>query len=212
MSKILNWLRTLGNAEDRYIKPQKFVDLKREKSEVNFIHPGHPLYDNIVAKEKNQLRIMAPNETAYNETSLIHNFVAIVTYNEQNYLVINSFKHFKEQSIGGLLQFDENIYNIIPFFEDEEEYQTARDYTFRETYEYDHPVESYAFIAEEDNKISKLILERGKKPITISMIDNKRETFTAKLSGKQIELLDYVAIPALNAYNEIQKRRRNKVS
>ncbi|MCM1323632.1 MAG: hypothetical protein NC218_05680 [Acetobacter sp.] len=210
MHKLLNWLKTLGNAEERYIKPQKFVDIKRQKTSVNFIHPGHPLYDNIVAKEENQLRIKAPNETAYNETSLIHNFVAIVTYNEQNYLVINSFKHFKEQSIGGLLQFDENIYNIIPFFEDEEEYQTASDYTFRETYEYDHPVESYAFIAEAQKQSSIITLERGKKSLTVQMIDSKRELFTPKLTGEQIELLDYVVIPALNAYNEIQERRKHK--
>ena len=212
MNKILNWFKTLKNAEPAYIKPQKLVDLKRQNCTVNFIHPGHPLYDNIVAKEENQLRIKAPNETAYNETSLIHNFVAIVTYNDMNYLVINSLKHFKEQSIGGLLQFDENIYNIIPFFEDEEEYQTASDYTFRETYEYDHPVESYAFIAESRDNTAKITLDRGKKPVTVKMIDTHRKLFTAKLTGEQIELLDYVTISALNAYNDIQERRKHKAS
>ncbi len=212
MNKLFNWLKSLANSEPAYIKPQKFVDIKRDASVVNFIHPGHPLYDNIVAKEENQLRIKAPNETAYNETSLTHNFVAIVTYDRQNYLVINSFKHFKEQSIGGLLQFDENISNVIPFFENEEEYQTASDYVFRETYEYDHPVEHYAFIAEENNKSIKITLDRGKKPVTVKMIDTMRELFTAKLTQEQIEMLDYIVIPALNAYNEIQERRRKKVS
>ncbi len=212
MNKILNWFKALKNTEPAYIKPQKLVDLKRRNCTVNFITPGHPLYDNIVAKEENQLRIKAPNETAYNETSLTHNFVAIVTYNNLNYLVINSHKHFKEQSIGGLLQFDENIYNIIPFFEDEEEYQTASDFTFRETYEYDHPVESYAFIAEALGKSVKIALDRGKKPVTIKMIDTDRKLFTAKLTGEEIELLDYVAISALNAYNEIQERRKHKAS
>lgn len=212
MNKILNWFKALKNAEPTYIKPQKFVDLKRQDCTVSFITPGHPLYDNIVAKEENQLRIKAPNETAYNETSLIHNFVAIVQYNEQNYLVINSLKHFKEQSIGGLLQFDENLYNIIPFFENEEEYQTASDFTFSETYEYDHPVESYAFVAKTGNDDIKITLDRGKKPITVKMIDTTRKLFTTKLSGKQIELLDYVVIPALNAYNDIQERRKHRAS
>ncbi len=210
MNKISSLFNTLKKNEKTYIKPQRFVDIKRQNSSVNFIHPGHPLYDNIVAKEENQLRIKAPNETAYNETSLTHNFVAVVEYNEQNYLVINSFKHFKEQSIGGLLQFDENIYNVIPFFENEEEYQTASDYTFRETYEYDHPVESYAFIAEAAGKASKIIIERGKKNLTIQMIDTKRQLFTPKLNNEQLELLDYVVIPALNAYNDIQARRKQK--
>lgn len=212
MKKLFNWLKSLTNSEPAYIKPQKFVDLKRDACSVNFIHPGHPLYDNIVSKEQNQLRILAPNESAYNETSLIHNFVATITYNNLNYLLIYSVKHFKEQSIGGLLQFDENIYNIIPFFENEEEYQTASDYTFRETYEYDHPVEHYAFIAEENQSSIKLTLERGKKPLTVKMIDTMRELFTSKLSPKQIELLDYVVIPAIDAYNEIQEKRRNKAS
>lgn len=210
MNKIFNWFNALKKNESAYIKPQKFVDIKRQNSTVNFIHPGHPLYDNIVSKEQNQLRIKAPNETAYNETSLIHNFVAIVVYNEQNYLLINSVKHFKEQSIGGLLQFDENIYNVIPFFEDEEEYQTASDYTFREIYEYDHPVESYAFISEEHGKSTKITLDRSKKPVTVKMIDTKRKIFTPKLTGEQIELLDYVVIPAVNAYNEIQESRKKR--
>lgn len=212
MNKISNWFKALKNTEPAYVKPQKFVDLKRQNGTVNFITPGHPLYDNIVAKEENQLRIKAPNETAYNETSLTHNFVAVVQYNAQNYLVINSLKHFKEQSIGGLLQFDENIYNIIPFFENEEEYQTAADFTFRETYEYDHPVESYAFIAETGNNSVKITLDRGKKPITAKMIDTDRKLFTAKLTGEQIELLDYIVISALNAYNDIQERRKHRAS
>ena len=107
MNKILNWFKFWETKEQPYVKPQKFVDLKRTNSIVNFIHPGHPLYDNIAAKEENRLRILAPNETAYSENSLTHNFAAIVIYNGLNYLIINSLKHFKEQSIGGLLQFDE---------------------------------------------------------------------------------------------------------
>ena len=210
MQKILNWLKNLTGGET-YIKPQKFVEIKRKQSTVEFIHPGHLLYDSIVSDEENKIRLLAPNEAAYNENSLTHNFVAIVVYNELNYLVINSFKHFKEQSIGGLLQFDENIYDVIPFFEDDDEYQTAKDYIFKETYEYDHPVESYAFVAEYENS-AKISLERGKKPLTIRQIDEKRPVFTEKLTQTQIELIDYVIMPAINAYNEIQEKRRKKVS
>lgn len=212
MNKISNWLKTLGAKEEQYIKPQKFIDIKRSQIEVNFIHPGHPLYDNIVTKEENKLRILAPNETAYSENSLIHNFVAIINYNELNYLIINSFKHFKEQSIGGLLQYDENIYNIIPFYENEEEYETASDYTFKETYEYDHPVESYAFYAETQDKKTKIAIERGKQPITIKMIDEKRKLFTEKLTQQQIELIDYIIMPAISAYTEILNSKKIKVS
>ena len=211
MRKILNWLKTLTSGEV-YIKPQKFVDLKRGQSTVEFIYPGHPLYDNIVVAEENKVRLLAPNETAYNENSLIHNFVAIVVYNELNYLVINSIKHFKEQSIGGLLQFDETIYEVMPFFEDEEEYQTANSYIFKETYEYDHPVQSYAFIAEHNDKVTKLVLDHGKKPITINDIDEKRHLFTEKLTPEQIELIDYTIIPALGNYRAIQEKRKKKVS
>lgn len=210
--KILNWLKSLTKNEQTYIKPQKFVNIKRDSSTVEFIHAGHPLYDAIVSKEENRLRLLAPNETAYNETSLTHNFVAIVTYNDNKYLVINSFKHFKEQSIGGLLQFDENIYNVIPFFEDEEEYQTAPGNTFREVYEYDHPVQSYAFIAENQTNYVKLTLERGKRPITVKTIDENRSLFTDKLSQTEIEQLDYVVIPALNTYEAIRQKRTNKAS
>ena len=212
MRKILNWLKTTLSSGEVYIKPQKFVDMKRSQSTVKFIHPGHPLYDNIVATEENKVRLLAPNETAYNENSLIHNFVAIVVYNELNYLVINSVKHFKEQSIGGLLQFDENIYEVMPFFEDEEEYQTANSYIFKETYEYDHPIQNYAFIAEHNGKISKLVLERGKKPLTINEIDKKRSFFTEKLSPEQIELIDYTVIPTMENYKSIQEKRKKKVS
>lgn len=211
MNRIINWFKSLSGSQV-YIKPQKFVDIKRQNSIVNFIQAGHPLYDNIVAKEENRLHILAPNETAYNETSLIHNFVAIVVYNGLNYLVINSFKHFKEQSIGGLLQFDETSYNIIPFFEDEEEYQTASDYNFRETYEYDHPVENYAFLAEGKGKTTKITLEHGKKPLTVKMIDSNRDIFTGKLPQEQLELIDYVVIPAINAYNQRREQLINKVS
>ena len=208
MQKILNWLKNITGG-DTYIKPQKFVELKRENSTVKFIHPGHPLYDNIVADEENKISLLAPNEAAYNENSLIHNFVAIVLYNDANYLVINSFKHFKEHSLGGLLQFDENIYNVIPFSENDEEYKTADDYIFKETYEYDHPVETYAFTAEYDNKTSKIALEHGKKPLTIRQIDEKRPVFTDKLSQKQIEMIDYTVIPAINAYTDFQEKRKS---
>ena len=206
MLNILNWFKNRKN--DLYIKPQKFIELKRKETVIEFIHNGHPLYDNIVDAEKNQLRFLTPNEAAYNETSLIHNFVAIVTYNGYNYLVINSFKHFKEQSIGGLLQFDENIYNVIPFFEDEEEYQTANNFLFSETYEYDHPVETYAFFAEYNAQKTKISLERGKKPININMIDSYRSLFTEKLTQQQIELIDYAVIPAINTYNALQEKRK----
>lgn len=137
--------------------------------------------------------------------------MAIITYENNKYLVINSFKHFKEQSIGGLLQFDENIYNVIPFFEDEEEYQTAPGDTFREVYEYDHPVQSYAFIAENQKNFIKLTQDRGKRPITLKTIDENRSLFSKKLPASQIELIDYVAIPALNTYNNIQEHRTKKI-
>jgi len=211
MLKIFNWIKAHTKGET-YIKPQKFVEIKRGQSTVEFIHPGHPLYDNIVEQEENKVLLLAPNEAAYNENSLTHNFVAIVIHNELKYLVINSFKHFKEQSIGGLLQFDENIYDVIPFFEDEEEYQTANDYIFSETYEYDHPVENYAFTATHNNKTVKISAERGKKPITIRQIDEKRPIFTEKLPQEQLELIDYTIIPAVNAYNEIQEKRKKRVS
>lgn len=212
MNKLFNWIKTLGNTKPAYIKPQKFVDLKRNTSEVSFIYPDHPLYNTFTDEEENKLRILAPNESAYNETSLTHNFVAIVIYNDLKYLVVNSFKHFKEQSIGGLLQYDETIYNVIPFFEEDDEYQTGSSSTFIEAYEYDHPVESYAFLTSENNNEIKITIERGKKPITAKMIDSLREIFTAKLPQEQIELIDYVIIPAINAYNKIQEQRKNKAS
>lgn len=211
MNNIFNWFKT-ENIHPLTEKEQTLLDIKRSGVIVNFIHPGHPLYDNIVAKEENDLHILAPNETAYNETSLTHNFVAIVVYNNQNYLVINSFKHFKEQSIGGLLQFDENIYEVIPFFETEEEYKTASNYVIRETYEYDHPVESYAFIFEQNNKQTKLICERGKKPLNITMIDSLRSLFATKLTAPQTELIDCIVIPALKAYADRRQKRTSDAS
>ena len=209
--KILDWLKA-RTKNGRYIKPQKFIELKRSQSIIEFIHPGHPLYDNLAEAEDNQVHLLAPNEAAYNETSLTHNFVAIVTYNEQKHIVLNSFKHFKEQSIGGLLQFDENIYTVIPFFEDEEEYQMANSYVFSETYEYDHPVENYALNISHNNKDTKIVVDRGKKPINVHMIDEKRPLFTEKLTQEQIELIDYTIIPALNAYTEIQEKRKHKTA
>lgn len=209
---ILNWFKSRKKNESVYIKPQKFVDLRRDSSAVEFIHAGHPLYDAVVSKEENRLRLLAPNETAYNETSLTHNFVAIVSSNEKTFLVINSFKHFKEQSIGGLLQFDENIYNVIPFEENDEEYHTAPDNTFREIYEYDHPVQTYSFVAENASSLTKISLERGKLPLTVSMIDQKRALFTEKLTSEQIEHLDYAVIPALNAYREIRQQRTHRTA
>lgn len=211
MNNIFNWFKT-ENIHPLTEKEQTLLDIKRSSVIVNFIHPGHPLYDNIVAKEENDLHILAPNETAYNETSLTHNFVAIVIYNNQNYLVINSFKHFKEQSIGGLLQFDENIYEVIPFFETEEEYKTASNYVIRETYEYDHPVENYAFIFEQNNKQTKLIYERGKKPLTTTMIDSLRSLFATKLTASQTELIDCIVIPALKAYEDRRQKRTSDAS
>lgn len=211
MNNIFNWFKT-ENMRPLTEKEQALLAIKRNSVSVNFIHPGHPLYDNIVAKEENDLHILAPNETAYNETCLTHNFVAIVVHNDQNYLVINSFKHFKEQSIGGLLQFDENIYDIIPFFETEEEYKTASNYMIRETYEYDHPVENYAFIFEQNNKQTKVIYERGKKPLNVTMFDSLRSLFTARLTSSQTELIDYVVIPTLKAYAEQRQKRTSGAS
>lgn len=212
MLNILNWFKGFTKGEDTYIKPQKFVDLKRSQTTVEFITYGHPLYDNIVSAEENETCLLAPNEAAYNETSLTHNFVALTNYNKETYLVINSFKHFKEQSIGGLLQFDENIYTVVPFFEDDEEYQTANSYIFSETYEYDHPVESYAFMASHNDQTIKITLDRGKQPVAVKMIDEKRPLFTEKLTTKYIELIDYTIIPAINAFNEMQEKRSTKAS
>ena len=198
---MFDWLKLNKNV---YTKPQRFVDIKRSSVIVNFINEGHPLYDNIVAKEKNDYRILAPNNSAFDENSLINTFVAIVTYNEQNYLVINSLKHFKEQSIGGVLQFDENIYNVIPFFENDEEYQTASDYVYSETYEYDHPVETYALICKSAKNSARLVVNRGKTPIFVNMIDESREMFTSKLKGDDIEMIDYVVIPAILEYKKLR--------
>ena len=212
MLNILNWFKGFGKDGEPYVKPQKFVDLKRHQSAVKFITPGHPLYDNIVAAEENETCLLAPNEAAYSENSLTHNFVAIVTYNELNYLVINSFKHFKEQSIGGLLQYDENIYTVIPFFEDDEEYQTANSFTFSETYEYDHPVESYAFMVAHNDQNIKLMLDRGRQPLSVKMIDEKRTFFTEKLTQEFIELIDYTIIPTIEAFDDLQEKHKNKAS
>ena len=211
MLKILDWIKTHGKPTV-YIKPQKFVEIKRSASAMEFIEAGHPLYDNIVSAEENKVRLLAPNETAYDETSLLHNFVCIVTYNNAKYLVINSFKHFKEQSIGGLLQFDENIYHVIPFFENEDEYQTKAEFTFKETYEYDHPVENYALICNYNQKNTRITLDRGKKPLTIRMIDEQRPLFTEKLPHNQIEMIDYVVIPAINYYVAHQEKNNHIAS
>ena len=208
MLKILDKIKSYGK-QNLYIKPQKLVDIKRSEVTVEFISAGHPLYDNIVSTEEKKIRLLAPNDTAYDETSLLHNFVCITTYNNNKYLVINSFKHFKEQSIGGLLQFDENIYNIVPFIEKEEEYQTSADYTFTETYEYDHPVESYALIGTHNNKRNKLIINRGKTPINIRMIDEIRRSFTEKFSTTELELIDYVVIPSINTF--ISQKEKDEI-
>ncbi len=211
MTKIFSWLKTL-NASAPYQKPQRFVDIKRSSVIVEFLTPGHPLYDNLLAKEENKLRILAPNDTAFDETSLIHNFVATVLYNDEHYLLINSFKHFKEQSIGGLLQYDENIFNIIPFFETESEYKTANDFTFTETYEYDHPVETYFLTYHSAENSGKITLNRGKLPIDIKMIDNERKLFTEKLTPKEIEMIDYIIIPSLTAFNELQNQKKQQLA
>jgi hypothetical protein len=210
MNMILNWFKTFkGTTKNNNPKEQVAIEMKRQKSTVEFIFPGHPLYDNIVTQEKNQLRILAPNETAYDETSLIHNFVAIVTNEENNYIVVNSSRHFKEQSIGGLLQFDENIYNVIPFFEDDTEYQTANAFTYSETYEYDHPVQTYGFTAEHNGKAIGINYENGKKPLTVDMIDKLRPLFSSHLNEENIFLIDCAVIPALNAYTLIQEKRKS---
>lgn len=209
MNKLISWIKNL-NSKDTYIKPQRFVDLKRDSTIVEFLTPGHPLYDNLAQAEENKLRILAPNDSAFDETSLIHNFVATVIYNEQSFLIINSLKHFKEQSIGGLLQYDENIFNVIPFFESEEEYKTSYDYTFSENYEYDHPVESYNLTFHSSKNSGKISQNRGKTPISIKMIDTDRLLFTQKLTKEEIEIVDYVIIPAINAFNSLKEKRKQK--
>ena len=207
---MLKWRKTDNKKSSHHNKDITAILLKRENSSVNFIHPGHPLYDNIAAAEENKYRILAPNESAYDEVSLTHNFAAIVTHNQQNFLVINTFKHFKEQSIGGLLQYDENIYSVIPFFENEEEYQTANDFSFREVYEYDHPVQRYGFTYTDNINYGNLTIERGKTPIQILMIDQNRKLFTDKLPQNMISLIDYIVIPAINAYNHIRETQKQK--
>lgn len=209
---LFNWINFLGPKKRNKKKQQQFVSIKRTAIDVEFIYPGHPLYDNIVNKEENLLRILAPNETEYNETSLIHNFAAIIKHNNNNFLVINSTRHFKEQTIGGLLQFDENIYNVVPFHEDETEYQTANAYTFSETYECDHPVEIYGFTAERNHNVISISLERGKKAISIKMIDEIRSTFTSKLPEDYIELIDYIVLPAVEQYDKIQEQIKQRAS
>lgn len=207
MAKIVSWLKKLKSSTP-YQKPQRFVDIKRASIKVDFLTPGHPLYDNLLAKEENKLRILAPNDTAFDETSLIHNFVATVLYNDESYLIINSFKHFKEQSIGGLLQYDENIFNIIPFYETDDEYKTAHDYTFAETYEYDHPVETYFLSFHSSQNSGKITLNRGKTPIDIKMIDQQRKLFTENLTPKEIEMIDYIVIPSLEAFATLQNQKK----
>ena len=209
-NRMLKWIKTDTKKSPTSLSSQTSIELKRANSNVNFIHPGHPLYDNIASSEENKYRILAPNESAYDETSMIHNFAAIVTHNQQNFLVINTFKHFKEQSIGGLLQYDENIYSVIPFFENEEEYQTSNDYSFREIYEYDHPVEHYGFTYTDNINYGNIKLDKGKSPIHISMIDNNRNLFTDKMPQEMISLIDFIIIPAINAYNQIQENRKQK--
>ena len=209
MKKILKKL-SIFNKKDAIMntKNQHFVDTKRASCKIDFINDGHPLYDNIVAKEENKLRILAPNHTAFDETSLTHIFVAIVNVNEQNFLIINSLKHFKEQSIGGLLQFDEKIYNVIPFFENDEEYQTSSDYTFSETYEYDHPVESYGLIYNSKHHSGKITFNRGKTPIAIKMIDDNRSTFAQKLTKDEVDIIDYVIIPAIREHDNLLNKKK----
>ena len=208
MNKIFNLFKASDNIKNKqYIKPQKFVEAKRAESTVTFIYPEHPLYDSIVSNEENKLHILAPNETAYNENSFTNMFAAIVTYNENSYLLVKSLKHFKEQSIGGLLQFDETIYQVIPFIENENEYQTAGDFSFHETYEYDHPVENYYFIAQNDARTTRMTLERGKSPLTVTMIDSERPLFSSKLTQQEIELIDYVVIPGIEAYGKGLNKR-----
>ena len=208
MNTLFNWMKKANNKE-KYTKQQRFVDIKRCNSIVNFIAPGHPLYDNIASKEENIVRMLAPNQTAYNEKSTIHNFVAIITYNEQNFLLINTLKHFKEQTIGGILQYDENIYNVIPFFETDEEYQTASDYTFSEVFEYDHPVQTYALRYTSKKHTGKITLDRGKTPVGIKMIDEKRELFNDKFSKDEIEVVDYVIMPAINAFDKLLETKKD---
>ncbi|MBR5598793.1 MAG: hypothetical protein IKW39_02000 [Alphaproteobacteria bacterium] len=211
MNKIISWIKKL-NSKEIYTKPQRFIDLKRATSIIEFLTPGHPLYDNLAQKEEDKLRILAPNDSAFDETSLNHNFIATVRYNDRSFLVINSLKHFKEQSIGGLLQYDENIFNVIPFFETEDEYQTSYDFTFSETYEYDHPVELYTFTYHSSKNSGKISLNRGKIPITINMIDNNRLLFTQKLTPEEIEIVDYVIIPAVDAFKNIREKQKAKIS
>lgn len=207
---MLKKMKFFNKKDTKSIKNQFFIDEQRNSTVVSFVAPGHPLYDNILDKEENNLRIFAPNEEAFNEKSLTHIFVAIVIHNKQNYLVINSFKHFKEQGYGGLLQFDENIYNVIPFSENENEYQTSYDFTFNEIYEYDHPVETHLIMYNSLKNSGKLALNRGKTPINLKMIDNNRQTFTQKLNGQELDIIDYVIIPAIDAYNKLQKNINSK--
>ena len=210
MLNLLRWFKP-HQTKVPHSKAQKFVEIKRGNITVEFIHAGHPLYDNILDTEKDQVRLLAPNDAAYNETSLLHNFAAITTYNEQKYLVINTLKHFKEQSIGALLQYDENIYQVIPFLEDEEQYQTTGEYLFNEVYEYDHPVESYAFIAEYEGKRSKILFEHGKQPLHITMLDSQRPLFAENLPPAVLEVMDYVVLPTINTYKELQNRHQNAI-
>lgn len=209
---LFKWINFFGSNKRSKKKQQAFVSVKRTAIDVEFIYPGHPLYDNIVNQEENQLRILAPNETEYNETSLIHNFAAIINHNDCSYLVVNSTRHFKEQTIGGLLQFDENIYNVVPFYEDDTEYQTANAYTFSETYECDYPVEIYGFTAERNHNVINISLEHGKKAISIKMIDKMRNTFASKLPEDYIELIDYIVLPAVEEYEHIQEKIKKYAS
>ena len=110
------------------------------------------------------------------------------------------------------MQFDENIYNVVPFYEDDTEYQTANAYTFSETYECDYPVEIYGFTAERNHNVINISLEHGKKAISIKMIAKMRNTFASKLPEDYIELIDYIVLPAIEEYEHIQEKIKKYAS
>ena len=60
MNKILNWFKFWETKEQPYVKPQKFVDLKRTNSIVSFIHPATKPPIRMTAGIPNTTRILNP--------------------------------------------------------------------------------------------------------------------------------------------------------
>ena len=52
---LFKWINFFGSNKRSKKKQQAFVSVKRTAIDVEFIYPGHPLYDNIVNQEVTNL-------------------------------------------------------------------------------------------------------------------------------------------------------------